>query len=119
VQHGIGVGLVQMIRNHLVQGPAFGKRYLISGLALMLLRQGAVQGICIVPQIDAGCVRNVVRHVAPDRREQSLSMSHHCLILLAGYPHQNLNQVIEFIDDLSDFNDNTKCIFYVNKLFDN
>jgi len=46
-------------------------------------------------------------------------MSHHCLILLAGYPHQNLNQVIEFIDDLSDFNDNTKCIFYVNKLFDN
>ena len=77
VQHGIGVGLVQMIRNHLVQGPAFGKRYLVSGLALMSLRQGAVQRIRVEPQIDAGRVRDVVGHVAPDRIEQSLSMSHH------------------------------------------
>ena len=77
VQHGIGVGLVQMIRNHLVQGPAFGERYLVAGLALMSLRQGAVQGVGVEPQVDAGCVRDVVRHVAPHRREQSLSMSHH------------------------------------------
>jgi len=77
VQHGIGVGLVQMIRNHLVQGPAFGKRYLVAGLALMALRQGAVQGVGIEPQVDAGRVRDVVGHVAPDRIEQSLSMSHH------------------------------------------
>jgi hypothetical protein len=78
--------LVQVIRNHLMQSPAFGKRYLVSGFALMSLRQSAVQRIRVEPQIDAGRVRDVVGHVASDRREQSLSMSHHRLILLTGYP---------------------------------
>jgi len=72
--------LVQVIRNHFVQGPTLGKRYFVSGSAPMSLRQGAVQRIRVEPQIDAGRIREVVGHVASDRREQSLSVGHHRLI---------------------------------------
>jgi hypothetical protein len=109
---------VQVIRNHLVQGPALGEGDLVAGLPQVPGRQSAVQGIRVEPQVDAGCVWDVVGHVAPHRCEQSLSMSHHRLISLRKVCTQNSNQALNFIDDLSDRKDNTKCIISVNKIID-